>query len=94
MSHKASNPSPDEHTPLINGGPSGASNHQDHVNHHTQRSTAYALFIDAKHTPGQDSSNVVVKGLAHTWHIIKITILSSTSAPASCVNREPNRTLR
>ena len=33
----------------------------------------------SRETSGRDSSNVAVRGMAYTWHVTKVTLLSSTS---------------
>lgn len=33
----------------------------------------------SRETPGRHSGNVAVRGLAYTWHVTKVTLLSSTS---------------
>ncbi|EHA48361.1 vacuolar calcium ion transporter [Pyricularia oryzae 70-15] len=39
---------------------------------------AWRRFLwDCHRTPGDDSSNIVVKALANTWHVTKISLLSS-----------------
>ncbi|RDA93864.1 hypothetical protein CP533_4520 [Ophiocordyceps camponoti-saundersi (nom. inval.)] len=42
-----------------------------------RRSGLCAFFLDSKHTPGRDSGSFAVRGLAHTWHVTKVTLLSN-----------------
>ena len=58
-----------EGTPLLNGG-------AGHQNGHS-RGKAYQLLFNTESTPGQHSGNVVVRVLAQTWHVTKVTLLSS-----------------
>ncbi|POR35185.1 Vacuolar calcium ion transporter [Tolypocladium paradoxum] len=67
--------SADERTPLINGETSSADNGQ--VVPPRQRSGPLAFFFDTKHTPGRDSGSIAVRSLAYTWHVAKVTLLSS-----------------
>lgn len=77
----------DEHTPLING-ETAASAHAahpaagNHITHHSDNSV-YSFFFDNKHTPGNDSESIVVRSAAYTWHVTKVTLLSSKSNPSS-----------
>lgn len=81
LSHMAN-----EATPLINGEASSAlrgslahdhSNGNGHIGLSRGSSTMTFLF-DSKHTPGLDNQNIAVRSLAYTWHVTKITLLSST----------------
>ena len=70
-----------ETTPLLNGEASdrranenGSNGHHIHVSRGS--GTVHFLF-NSKHTPGVNSDNIVVKSLAYTWHITKVTLLSS-----------------
>lgn len=85
MSFKPNPTVANERTPLING-ESASSNGNHHHLIHQDHSKAYQFFFDSKHTPGNDSENVVVRSLAYTWHITKVTMLSSkfSMARASC----------
>ncbi|RDA88049.1 hypothetical protein CP532_5288 [Ophiocordyceps camponoti-leonardi (nom. inval.)] len=42
-----------------------------------RRSGLCAFFLDSKHTPGRESGSFAVRGLAHTWHVTKVTLLSN-----------------
>ncbi|KAI9900661.1 hypothetical protein N3K66_004923 [Trichothecium roseum] len=64
-----------ERTPLINGGSSGANGH-----HHVSipdRSKLYTFLFDTRETPGNNSDKVLTRSLCYTWHILKVTLLSS-----------------
>lgn len=77
MSYKPNN---NERTPLLNGLNGESSNgNQNHIlgDVHRERSAAFQFFFDSKHTPGNDSDNFVVRSLAYTWHVTKVTLLSS-----------------
>jgi Ca2+:H+ antiporter len=86
MSTKHSNHTVDENSPLINGGTSstrrdtgGNGNGNGHISLSRDSSTMTFLF-DSKHTPGIDNHNIAIRSLAYSWHIAKVTLLSSTSA--------------
>ncbi|PHH75544.1 hypothetical protein CDD80_2299 [Ophiocordyceps camponoti-rufipedis] len=64
-----------ERTPLINGGEQ--SNRASPAVLRNPRSGVCAFFLDSKRTPGTESGNVAVRGLAHTWHVTKVTLLSN-----------------
>jgi Ca2+:H+ antiporter len=71
-----------ERTPLINGesaSSNGGHHHHHHIigGHHSTRSAAYQFFFDANHTPGNGSDKFVIRSLAYTWHVTKVTLLSS-----------------
>lgn len=69
-----------ERTPLINGGSSGANGH-----HHVSipdRSKLYTFLFDTRETPGNNSDKVLTRSLCYTWHILKVTLLSSTWNPS------------
>ncbi|KAL7810156.1 Ca2+ transporter [Trichoderma gracile] len=70
-----------ERTPLINGeGASSNGSHSHHHiigGHHSTRSAAYQFFFDANHTPGNGSDKFVIRSLAYTWHVTKVTLLSN-----------------
>lgn len=77
MSYKPNN---NERTPLLNGLNGESSNgNQNHIlgDVHRERSAAFQFFFDSKHTPGNDSNNFVVRSLAYTWHVTKVTLLSN-----------------
>ncbi|PNY23333.1 Vacuolar calcium ion transporter [Tolypocladium capitatum] len=65
-----------ERTPLINGETTSSADHC-HTVLPRQRSGALAFFLDTNHTPGRDSRSSVVRSLAYTWHVAKVTLLSS-----------------
>ncbi|KAJ4259797.1 Vacuolar calcium ion transporter [Fusarium torreyae] len=72
-----------EEAPLLNGGASSAlhdtlghSNGNGHISLSRDSSTMTFLF-DSKHTPGIDSQNIAVRGLAYSWHVAKVTLLSN-----------------
>ncbi|EHK23912.1 Ca2+ transporter [Trichoderma virens Gv29-8] len=76
MSNKPNN---NERTPLLNGlnGESSNGNHNHILDRGRERSAAFQFFFDSKHTPGNDSDNFVVRSLAYTWHVTKVTLLSN-----------------
>ncbi|KAL7960069.1 Ca2+ transporter [Trichoderma compactum] len=77
MSYKPNN---NERTPLLNGLNGESSNgNQNHIlgDVRRERSAAFQFFFDSKHTPGNDSNNFVVRSLAYTWHVTKVTLLSN-----------------
>ncbi|KAH6605649.1 Ca2+ transporter, partial [Trichoderma cornu-damae] len=78
MSFKT-NAAANERTPLINGESASSNGTHNHIvgGHRPQRSTAFRFFFDSKHTPGNDSDNFVVRSLAYTWHVAKVTMLSN-----------------
>ncbi|KAF5978336.1 Ca2+:H+ antiporter [Fusarium coicis] len=83
MSAKPHNHTADENSPLLNGGGSSAlndtlghGNGNGHISLSRDSSTMTFLF-DSKHTPGTDNSNIAVRSLAYSWHIIKVTLLSN-----------------
>lgn len=57
--------------------------HAHHANgHHTRQhggSTTFQFLADSSYTPGRDSSNILVRAAAETWHVTKVTLLSSLS---------------
>ncbi|KZZ91365.1 Ca2+ transporter [Moelleriella libera RCEF 2490] len=65
-----------ERTPLLNGEAASSDQDANHVQHRS-RSKLYTFFLDAGHTPGNDSDSVAVRSTAYTWHIIKVTLLSN-----------------
>lgn len=69
----------DERTPLINGSssPQDSGNGGDENHYPTQSSDTMVFLFNTEHTPGKDSENVAVRALAHTWHVTKVTLLSS-----------------
>lgn len=68
----------DERTPLVNGGLNGSTHDQAETQAH---SAAFTFFLNPHKTPGLHSSNVALRSAAYSWHIAKVTILSSTSGP-------------
>jgi Ca2+:H+ antiporter len=64
-----------ERTPLINGTRSASSSSNPH--HHNGSRTIHFL-TNSRYTPGTDSDNVAVRAAAYTWHVTKVTLLSST----------------
>lgn len=65
-----------ERTPLING--AGAAHaHRSNPHHHSGSRTLHFL-TNSKYTPGTDSDNFAVRAAAYTWHVTKVTLLSST----------------
>lgn len=78
-----------ERTPLINGESASSNGLHHHIigGHHPERSPVFQFFFDAKHTPGNDSDKFVIRSLAYTWHVTKVTLLSSklrTHCSANC----------
>ncbi|KFA61516.1 hypothetical protein S40285_04549 [Stachybotrys chlorohalonatus IBT 40285] len=65
-----------ERTPLING-EAAPSYDENHVHHETSSTSTLSFFLDTKHTPGLQSNNFAVRGLAYSWHVTKVTLLSS-----------------
>jgi Ca2+:H+ antiporter len=91
MSSKPTNHTADETSPLINGGASSAlhdtlgrrngnGSGNGHISLSRDSSTMTFLF-DSKHTPGIHNQNIAIRSLAYSWHIAKVTLLSSTFAP-------------
>ena len=76
MSRSKQNNDADERTPLVNG-ESSSGNRHSHILQPSDSGVSGFLF-NSKHTPGTDSDNFAVRGLAHAWHIAKVTLLSST----------------
>jgi len=60
-------PNTSEDTPLLGANGNGSSGH----------STLRNIFFDKRHTPGMDSENTVVRSLANTLNITKVTLLSN-----------------
>lgn len=60
----------DERAPLLTNG-DGAN--RDNA----PKSTLHELFLNHRHTPGTESENILVRVSANTFHITKITLLSS-----------------
>jgi Ca2+:H+ antiporter len=56
-----------EQTPLLGANGNGAAQH----------STFHGLFFDKKHTPGMDSENRIVRSLANTLNVTKVTLFSN-----------------
>ncbi|KAL7784953.1 Ca2+ transporter [Trichoderma ceciliae] len=79
MSLKPSATVANERSPLINGESASSNGIQNHVvgDNRRERSTAFKFFFDTKHTPGNDSENLIVRSLAYTWHVTKVTMLSN-----------------
>lgn len=79
MSHlKPSNHTAGEHTPLINGGAGGASSSHDHSDQRDRHPSLVFLF-DSNHTPGLENESFAIRSLIYSWHITKVTLLSSTA---------------
>ncbi|OAQ73905.1 vacuolar calcium ion transporter [Pochonia chlamydosporia 170] len=76
MTNNKSRQSADEHTPLINGESAGSAQAGNHILR-PQRSGVITFFFDDTHTPGNDSNSIVVRSAAYTWHVTKVTLLSS-----------------
>jgi Ca2+:H+ antiporter len=77
MSNKQSS---SERTPLLNGegaSSNGTPNHSHIQSSSNERSAAFRFFFDSKHTPGTHSENIAVRTLAYSWHVAKVTLLSS-----------------
>ncbi|KAI1435446.1 calcium/proton exchanger [Xylaria sp. CBS 124048] len=64
---------PHESTPLVGGNGIYPSENGNSNGHHTTQD----FFFNSRYTPGCDSPNVGLKGLANAWHITKVTLLSS-----------------
>lgn len=62
-----------ERTALL---PHGSSSAED-ASARPQGSSAYALFLDQRHTPGRDSQRLPVRSAARFWHVTKVTLLSN-----------------
>jgi Ca2+:H+ antiporter len=72
----------DEHAPLLNGdsdtpGPSTHSTGLSHLTDSSESSGTLVFLFNSKRTPGRDSDNLAIRSLAYTWHVTKVTILSS-----------------
>lgn len=88
MSSKhANHTAADETSPLINGGASSAhdttSRRNENGNGHatlSRDSSTMTFLFDSKHTPGIHNQNIAIRSLAYSWHIAKVTLLSSTFA--------------
>lgn len=80
---KPANRNASERTPLLNGG--GESSHVSadgagvgsHHHHRANRSNLFHFFVNSRYTPGTDHSSIVVRSAAYTWHVTKVTLLSS-----------------
>lgn len=77
MSNNKSNRNASERTPLINGEESSSAQGANHTQHESRSGGLYSFFLDHKHTPGIDSDSFFVRGSAYTWHVTKVTLLSS-----------------
>lgn len=79
-----------ERTPLINGGPSPTDDNNGNNHYPTQSSDTMTFLFNSEHTPGKDSENFAVRALAYSWHVAKVTLLSSKSflckANGGCLN--------
>lgn len=77
-----------ESSPLLGNGSGGqphlrdADGDEPRANGHSRNKTVQ-FFFDTERTPGSDSDNVFVKYSAYTWHVTKVTLLSSTFFPPS-----------
>lgn len=72
MPSRSSDDYPGERTSLLNG------NHNDWTNGSASGSSAWKqFFLSRRTTPGTESPNPLVRYSASTWHITKVTILSS-----------------
>ncbi|KAM0439819.1 hypothetical protein ACHAPT_000916 [Fusarium lateritium] len=88
-SRSAHHDAADESSPLIiNGGASSAlhdtlghihphGNGNGHIGTLSRGSSTMTFLFDSKHTPGLDSQNFALKHLAYSWHVTKVTLLSS-----------------
>lgn len=75
MSNKQSS---NERTPLLNGEGASSNGTPNHIQSSSnERSAAFRFFFDSKHTPGTHSENIAVRTLAYSWHVAKVTLLSS-----------------
>lgn len=75
MSNKQSS---SERTPLLNGEGASSNGTQNHIqSSNNERSAAFQFFFDSKHTPGTRSGNLAVRSLAYSWHVAKVSLLSS-----------------
>jgi Ca2+:H+ antiporter len=83
MSSKPRATNASESTPLLNGESASSNGNQNHIQSDSQhgRSDAFKFFLDSKHTPGIHSENIAVRSLAYTWHVTKVTMLSSKFGP-------------
>ena len=67
-----------ERTPLINGSSSPNDDGAEGDNHYpTQSSDTMVFLFNSEHTPGKDSDNVAVRWSAQSWHVTKVTLMSS-----------------
>lgn len=64
----------DERSPLISLNNRPAENN---------RSLAHRILLDRRRTPGMDSDRRSVRWLAHTFNVVKATLLSSKCFPAT-----------
>lgn len=67
-----------ERTPLLNG--EGSNNTAGGATRHrrpTSGSNLKHFFTNARWTPGTEHDNLVVRSAAYTWHVTKVTLLSS-----------------
>ena len=79
MSGQKTNTGASERTPLINGESATSHDETPHVQQQNGSTDTMTFFFSPKFTPGRHSENRVVRGLAHCWHITKVTLLSSMS---------------
>lgn len=65
-----------ERTPLINGERSNTS--RSATAHHHSGSRTLHFLTNSRYTPGTDHDNIAVRSMCYTWHVAKVTLLSST----------------
>jgi Ca2+:H+ antiporter len=58
----------DETTPLVNGSGNGETQHSNSI---------HEFFLNKHYTPGMDSHNIIVRGFANTFNVVKVTLLSN-----------------
>lgn len=79
MSTTKPNRTAHERSPLLNGEESSSTLVGDGDSRSVirRRSGALAFFFNSKYTPGLDSDTFIVRWLAYSWHVTKVTLLSS-----------------
>jgi hypothetical protein len=82
MSNNKPTNNADERTPLVttNGASSAhVARHNTNGSDYDSRSPTLVFLFDKSKTPGLDSDSIAVRSLVYTWHVTKVTLLSSMS---------------
>jgi len=80
MSNNKPTNNADERTPLVttNGASSAhVARHNTNGSDYDSRSPTLVFLFDKSKTPGLDSDSIAVRSLVYTWHVTKVTLLSS-----------------